>query len=117
MSSIMFFLFTVPDGKPTVTAAHNSSSTSIYLSWKPPPRSSLHGEFLGYRLAYRQRNDETAGSDSVQEIFLRDPSIEVGSFLFYFKIYRLNKPLLLSIESRAARFADFHSVLRFPSSL
>lgn len=64
----------VPDGKPQVTSAHNTSSTSIYLSWKPPPRSSIHGEFLGYRLAYRQRD---AGSDSVQEIFLRDPSIEV----------------------------------------
>lgn len=65
----------VPDGKPQVTSAHNSSSTSIYLNWKPPPKSSIHGEFLGYRLAYKQRDDTS--SESVQEIFLRDPSIEV----------------------------------------
>lgn len=68
------FVCVVPDGKPQVTAAHNSSSTSIYLTWKPPPRSSIHGEFLGYRLAYKQRE---AGSDFVDEIFLRDPNIEV----------------------------------------
>ena len=76
-----YFLFlsrscrSVPDGKPQVTSAHNSSSTSIYLNWKPPPKSSIHGEFLGYRLAYNQRDDTS--SESVQEIFLRDPSIEV----------------------------------------
>lgn len=76
---LALFYSPVPDGKPTVTSAHNSSSTSIYLNWKPPPKSSIHGEFLGYRLAYKQRDD--TGSDSVQEIFLRDPSIEV--FLFF----------------------------------
>lgn len=71
---VRFFL-TVPDGKPQVTSAHNSSSTSIYLNWKPPPKSSIHGEFLGYRLAYKPRDDTSP--ESVQEIFLRDPSIEV----------------------------------------
>nr|CAH0108118.1 unnamed protein product [Daphnia galeata] len=70
---VRFFL-TVPDGKPQVTSAHNSSSTSIYLNWKPPPKSSIHGEFLGYRLAYKPRDDTSP--ESVQEIFLRDPSIE-----------------------------------------
>ena len=73
--SCFAFALTVPDGKPQVTSAHNSSSTSIYLNWKPPPKSSIHGEFLGYRLAYKPRDDTSP--ESVQEIFLRDPSIEV----------------------------------------
>lgn len=73
---------TVPDGKPQVTSAHNSSSTSIYLNWKPPPKSSIHGEFLGYRLAYKPRDDTSP--ESVQEIFLRDPSIEVCVDIFLF---------------------------------
>lgn len=73
---------TVPDGKPQVTSAHNSSSTSIYLNWKPPPKSSIHGEFLGYRLAYKPRDDTSP--ESVQEIFLRDPSIEVCVYIFLF---------------------------------
>lgn len=77
---IVLFVFVaaaVPDGKPQVISAHNTSSTSIYLSWKPPPRSTIHGEFLGYRLAYRQRG--APGPEFVHEIFLRDPAIEVTS--------------------------------------
>jgi len=65
---------TVPDGKPTITAAQNASSTSIRLAWRPPPRHSLHGEFLGYRLAFRPRDK---GPDSIQEIYIRDPNVEV----------------------------------------
>ena len=30
-------------------------SSSIYLAWQPPHESTLHGEFLGYRLTYRAR--------------------------------------------------------------
>ena len=44
---------TVPSGKPTITAAHNTSSTSIRLSWRAPHPSTIHGEFLGYRIAFR----------------------------------------------------------------
>ena len=69
-------MIAVPDGKPVVTSAHNASSTSIYVTWKPPPKSSIHGEFLGYRLAYKER-DDNSGSDTLQEVFLRDPTIEV----------------------------------------
>ena len=42
-----------PSGKPAVTAAHNTSSTSIYLEWTPPTLESLHGEFSGYLISYR----------------------------------------------------------------
>ncbi|OXA52432.1 Protein sidekick-2 [Folsomia candida] len=63
----------IPDGKPTITAAQNASSTSIRLAWRPPQRHTIHGEFIGYRLAFRPRDK---GVDSIQEIYLRDPNIE-----------------------------------------
>ena len=47
------WLVQVPSGKPTITSAHNTSGTSIYLAWEPPHPATLHGEFLGYTLSYR----------------------------------------------------------------
>ena len=52
----MMTLREVPSGKPTITSAHNTSSDSLYLAWEPPHPSSLHGEFLGYQLSYRERD-------------------------------------------------------------
>lgn len=68
---------TVPSGKPTITAAHNTSSTSIQLSWRPPPQAQIHGEFLGYRIAYRPRNGEDGDKDSaaIREIEVKDPAV------------------------------------------
>lgn len=71
-SDINFWAFVVPSGKPTITAAHNTSSTSIQLSWRAPHPSTLHGEFLGYRIAFKPRN---AGQDLVQEVLIKDPGI------------------------------------------
>ena len=70
-------LFLAPSGKPTITAAHNTSSTSIQLSWRPPPTSSLNGEFLGYRISYRPRHSNASNLSS--EAFISDP--DVGQFL------------------------------------
>ena len=50
------FCFTDPSGKPRVTAAHNTSSTSLYLSWQAPELNTIHGEFLGYKISYRPRD-------------------------------------------------------------
>ncbi|KAK2726948.1 hypothetical protein QYM36_007700, partial [Artemia franciscana] len=72
-SYYMVTLREVPDGKPVITSAYNVSSTSIQLAWRAPAKNTLHGEFLGYRLAYRARDGDT---DSVEEIYIRDPSIE-----------------------------------------
>ena len=66
-----------PSGKPTITAAHNTSSTSIQLSWRPPPPSTLNGEFLGYRISYRPRHSNASNLSS--EALINDP--EVGQFL------------------------------------
>ena len=70
------FLSTVPIGKPVTTIAHNTSSNSIYVSWKPPPLDTIFGEFLGYRITYRARDLKP---EKVNEIFIRDSSVEVSS--------------------------------------
>ena len=73
-SYYMLTLREVPSGKPTITAAHNTSSTSIRLSWRSPPADTIHGEFLGYRIAYKPRNAAT--SDAVKEIRIKDPQVD-----------------------------------------
>ena len=55
-SYYMITLREVPSGKPTITSAHNTSSDSIFLAWEPPHPGTLHGEFLGYQLSYRERD-------------------------------------------------------------
>jgi hypothetical protein len=40
-----------------VTSAHNLSSTSVRLSWRPPTAASVHGELVGYRIQYRKHGD------------------------------------------------------------
>lgn len=77
-SKVSYYMLTlreVPSGKPTITAAHNTSSTSIQLSWRPPHPSTIHGEFLGYRIAYKPRN-APKGSDAVREILIKDPAVD-----------------------------------------
>lgn len=68
-------MIAVPDGKPTVTMAYNTSSTSIHISWRPPHKSTIHGEFLGYRISYRPREK---GDDAVKEIYIRDSNVDVS---------------------------------------
>ncbi|TGZ32527.1 Protein sidekick [Temnothorax longispinosus] len=63
----------IPEGKPTITAAHNTSATSIYLAWKPPSRDTIHGEFLGYRIGYRRREK---ADEEMKNIYIRDPAVD-----------------------------------------
>ncbi|XP_039948080.1 tyrosine-protein phosphatase 99A isoform X2 [Bactrocera tryoni] len=60
-----------PTGKPIPTTAHNTSSTSVYISWKPPPADTILGEFLGYRITYRPRD-----RNDTKEIYIRDSTVE-----------------------------------------
>ncbi len=69
-----FFFFAEPTGKPRVTAAHNTSSTSLYLSWQPPEPDTIHGDFLGYRLTYRPRD---VGEERAEVVELEDPKATV----------------------------------------
>ncbi|KAL5284294.1 PTPRZ1.2 family protein, partial [Megaselia abdita] len=71
-----YYIFTLreaPTGKPVTTTAHNTSSTSIFISWKPPPPNTILGEFLGYRITVRPR-DKNPSQES--EIYIRDSTIE-----------------------------------------
>lgn len=54
--------------------AHNTSSTSVRISWKPPPTDTIHGEFLGYRITYRARDKQP---EDIKEIYIRDSNVEV----------------------------------------
>lgn len=58
-----------------MTIAHNTSSNSIYLSWKPPPSDTIFGEFLGYRITYRARDVKL---ENINEILIRESSVEVS---------------------------------------
>ncbi|XP_054729821.1 protein sidekick-2-like [Anastrepha obliqua] len=69
-----YYIFTLreaPTGKPIPTTAHNTSSTSVYISWKAPPADTILGEFLGYRITYRPRD-----RNDTKEIYIRDSTVE-----------------------------------------
>lgn len=59
----------------SLDAAHNTSSSSVRISWKAPPLSTIHGEFLGYRITYRPRDKQQ--TEDIKEIYIRDSSVEV----------------------------------------
>ena len=56
-------------------AAHNTSSSSIYLEWSAPAPATLHGQFLGFLINYRPR--DTSPSQS-REIKITNPSVTVS---------------------------------------
>lgn len=64
----------VPIGKPITTIAHNTSATSLYISWKPPPPDTILGEFLGYRITYRTRDK---ANNDLREMYIRESNVEV----------------------------------------
>lgn len=68
---------TAPKGKPELIVAHNTSSSSIYLSWRPPAVETIFGEFLGYRIIYHPRDSKP---ENVNEIWLRENTVEVSEF-------------------------------------
>jgi hypothetical protein len=69
-----------------VTAAHNTSSTSLYLSWQPPEPNSIHGEFLGYRISYRPRD---VGAAKAVEVPIENPKATVSQPFFAVQKQRL----------------------------
>lgn len=87
----IFALFAVPEGKPTITAAHNTSATSIYLAWKPPNRDTIHGEFLGYRIGYRRREK---ADEEMKNIYIRDPAVDVSRQMFF--LFFINQCVITS---------------------
>lgn len=72
-----------PSGKPRVTAAHNTSSTSLYISWQAPDLNTIHGEFLGYKISYRPRDVNDA---KAVEIPVDNPKATVSK-CFCFRLF------------------------------
>ncbi|XP_075525453.1 putative receptor-type tyrosine-protein phosphatase mosPTP-1 isoform X3 [Dermacentor variabilis] len=68
-SFYMVTLREVPEGKPTIVHAQNTSSSTIRIQWTAPPRHTIHGEFEGYRITYRPRDKPQEES---REIVVRD---------------------------------------------
>lgn len=124
MRNLYLRLFAVPEGKPTITAAHNTSATSIYLAWKPPSRDTIHGEFLGYHIGYRRREK---ADEEMKNIYIRDPAVDVSHHTLAHRLLerkrrkegekkRKTDALCLS-ESQYSQFGYFHAVPRLPASL
>lgn len=77
VSCSLFFFFFLSIQSPSYfnsRLAHNTSSTSVRISWKPPPTDTIHGEFLGYRITYRARDKQP---EDIKEIYIRDSNVEV----------------------------------------
>lgn len=79
--SLINHCLTVPDGMPIGFRAVNKTSSSISLEWHPPPRNTIHGEFLGYYLGYRKNTNNALLQE--REIAINDPEVKVR-FLFCF---------------------------------
>ena len=56
-------------------AAHNTSSTSIYLEWSAPGLHTIHGQFQGYLITYRPRDTSPR---QAEEIRITSPTATVG---------------------------------------
>lgn len=58
MFFFVFFVFvivasTVPSLPPQNVSSHNTSSTSLHISWQEVPRGFVHGILLGYRILFK----------------------------------------------------------------
>ena len=78
-------LMEAPSGKPKVTAAHNTSSTSLYIAWEAPEAQTVHGQFLGYKLTYRPRDEVEA---EAEEVPIEDASATVSLYSSLFLLQR-----------------------------
>jgi len=70
-SYYMVTLREVPEGRPIITYSGNTSSTSIMIQWNVPARSSIHGEFIGYKVRFWPRDHPSR----VEELLLKDPDL------------------------------------------
>ena len=49
----IFIFILVPSLSPSNLRAHNTSSTTLRVTWLPVPQEFLHGILLGYRLFFK----------------------------------------------------------------
>ena len=54
----MLVSISVPSLPPTDLAAHNTSSTSLQVTWNEVPKGFVHGILQGYRVVYKRTADQ-----------------------------------------------------------
>ena len=75
-----------PDAAPTLIDTFSPSSTSLYLSWTPPPVDLHRGILIGYQIVYN--NLDVLGSNEMMTT-TTDTSIALEG-LGKFNIYRVS---------------------------
>ena len=55
----------MPSHPPVNVTAHNTSSTSINVTWLPVPADHMNGIILGHRILYRREDKPLVGFDNV----------------------------------------------------
>ncbi|KAI2797964.1 Protein tyrosine phosphatase, partial [Blomia tropicalis] len=82
----------IPDGMPIGFRVVNKTASSLRLEWNPPPKNTIHGEFLGYRLRYR-KNVNSAVLVLDRQITISDPEAKISlstSCLLFILIVNFN---------------------------
>lgn len=114
-SYYMVTLREMPDGRPVITSSGNVSSTSISLTWNPPPKHTIHGEFLGYKIKYRPTSDNNLKLIPTQEtdheekdVILRDPELKViFALLICYESSSFLQTILLPLVFKKLTFTEF----------
>ena len=75
--TIKLIFFTEPSAQPVIVSTSNTSASSVRVDWVRPHQDTIHGEFLGYKLTYRQRNG-TEQEMSPREVFIKNPESTVS---------------------------------------
>lgn len=66
--AIVFFLVvlcSVPGAAPQLVEGHNTSSTSILVTWGEVPADKQHGKILKYTVIYKKTKEDTETKEQV----------------------------------------------------
>lgn len=74
-SSLFFSTSPEPSAPPQDIKCSSTSSTSLRVSWRPPPWKSQNGALVGYRVVYQLVGPSEGGGD---EDFLQDATTSAG---------------------------------------
>ena len=76
----------MPTSPPSIVITYNTSSTSIFVEWSPPPIDSIRGVLLGYEVSYTPAVLNTSHNASkTRRIMLCDcnTSVELKTLRIY----------------------------------
>ena len=83
---LLSYLFLAPTSPPLNVTAHNTSSTSIFVTWSPPPSDNIPGILLGYEVSYTPSEPEIShNSSTIRRVMLCscNTSIELTNLTVY----------------------------------